>query len=144
MFHFDGQRLSQMTSRRKALLSLSALTIFAAAPVWAQSKSNTLAGLDTDNDGTVDLAEAKKAASALFDRLDRDHDGTLDKAELRGRLSSQEIAAADPDKDGTVTKDEYLAIVEQRFRAANPDDDGTLDAKEFRSKAGRALMRLLK
>jgi hypothetical protein len=34
--------------------------------------------LDTDNDGTMDLAEAKKAAGALFDRLDRDRDGTLD------------------------------------------------------------------
>jgi EF hand domain-containing protein len=32
--------------------------------------------LDTDNDGTVDLGEAKKAASTLFDKLDRDHDGT--------------------------------------------------------------------
>ena len=41
---------------------------------------------DTDNDGTVDLAEAKKAASALFDKLDRDHDGTLDKRELAGRF----------------------------------------------------------
>jgi hypothetical protein len=33
--------------------------------------------LDTDNDGTIDLDEAKKAASALFDKLDRDHEGTL-------------------------------------------------------------------
>jgi Ca2+-binding EF-hand superfamily protein len=51
---------------------------------------------DTDNDGTVDLAEAKKAASAVFDKLDRDKDGTLDKAELKGRLSAKELAAADP------------------------------------------------
>jgi EF hand domain-containing protein len=42
--------------------------------------------LDTDNDGTVDLAEAKAAASKLFDTLDRDHDGTLDRRELRGRM----------------------------------------------------------
>ena len=49
---------------------------------------------DTDNDGTVDLAEAKKAASALFDKLDRDHDGTLDKRELAGRLTPKEFAAA--------------------------------------------------
>jgi hypothetical protein len=27
--------------------------------------------LDTDNDGTVDLEEAKKADSTLFDKLDR-------------------------------------------------------------------------
>ena len=135
---------ASVISRRKAVLGLSALAIFAAGPVWAQSKSRALAGLDTDNDGTVDLAEAKKAASAVFDRLERDHDGTLDRRELRGRLSPNEIAAADPDKDRTLTKDEYLAVVEQRFKAANPDNDGTLDAKELSSKAGRALLRLLK
>jgi hypothetical protein len=40
--------------------------------------------------------------------------------------------------------DEYLAVVEQRFNAADPDKDGTLDAKELNSKAGKALLRLLK
>jgi EF hand len=59
-------------------------------------------------------------------------------------LSAKELAAADPDHDGTLTVDEYLAVVEQRFNAANPDGDGTLDAKELNSKAGRALLRLLK
>jgi hypothetical protein len=131
-------------TRRKAILCLSAIGLFAAGPVLAQSRARLPAGLDTDNDGTVDLAEAKKAASALFDRLDPDHDGTLDQRELRGRLSAKEIAAADPDKDGTLTKDEYLAVVEQRFKAANPDNDGTLDAKELSSRSGRALLRLLK
>ena len=100
--------------------------------------------LDTDNDGTVDLAEAKKAASAVFDKLESDRDGTLDKLELANRLTAKELAAADPDHDGTLTKDEYLAVVEQRFNAANPDHDGTLDAKELSSKAGQALLRLLK
>ena len=32
---------------------------------------------DTDNDGTVDIDEAKKAAGELFDKLDTDKDGTL-------------------------------------------------------------------
>jgi Ca2+-binding EF-hand superfamily protein len=100
--------------------------------------------LDPDNDGTVDLAEAKAAASKVFDKLERDKDGTLDKRELAKRLSAKELAAADPDHDGTLTKDEYLALVEQRFKAANPDNDGTLDAKELDSPAGRALVRLLK
>ncbi|MEO6840796.1 MAG: calcium-binding protein [Bradyrhizobium sp.] len=100
--------------------------------------------LDTDNDGTVDLAEAKAAASAMFDRLEHDKDGTLDKHELARRLSTKELAAADPDHDGTLTKDEYLAVVEQRFSAADPDRDGTLDAKELNSKAGKALLRLLR
>jgi len=103
-----------------------------------------LYGLDTDNDRTVDLEEAKKAASALFDRLDGDHDGTLDRRELRGRLSAKELSEADPDHDGTLTKSAYLAVVEKRFNAADPDRDGTLDSRELKTKAGRALLRLLR
>ena len=91
------------------------------------------------SDGTVDLNEAKAAASALFDRLDGDHDGTIDRKELHGRLSAKELFAADPDNDHTLSKGEFLALVEQRFKAADPDNDGTLDAKELRS-----VVRLLK
>jgi Ca2+-binding EF-hand superfamily protein len=134
-----------MISRRTIVLSLAAGTLLAAvSPVLASSsRSRAIRMLDTDNDGTVDLAEAKKAAAALFDRLERDKDGTLDKRELRQRMSARELAAADPDHDGKLTKDEYLAVVEQRFKAADPDGDGTLDARELESAAGRALLRLL-
>jgi hypothetical protein len=135
-----------MISRRTCIVSLAVGTLLAAGlPVSAKSRRiNLIRLLDTDNDGTVDLAEAKAAASALFDRLERDKDGTLDKHELSRRLSAKELAAADPDHDGTLTKDEYLAVVEQRFSAADPDHDGTLDAKELNSGAGRALLRLLR
>src|SRR5947209_15777611 len=135
-----------MLSRRAVVRTLATGTLFIGSfPAFAKSgRSNPIRMLDTDNDGTVDLAEAKKAASAVFDRLDRDHDGTLDKRELAGRLSAKELAAADPDRDGTLTADEYLAVVEQRFNAANPDKDGTLDAKELNTSAGQALLRLLR
>jgi hypothetical protein len=135
-----------MISRRICIISLAVGTLLATGlPVSAKPKQNNLIRmLDTDNDGAVDLAEAKAAASATFDRLERDKDGTLDQRELSRRLSAKELAAADPDHDGTLTKDEYLAVVEQRFKAADPDNDGTLDAKELNSSAGRALMRLLK
>jgi Ca2+-binding EF-hand superfamily protein len=59
-------------------------------------------------------------------------------------LTVRELNAADPDRDKTLTKDEYLAVVEQRFKAADPDHDGTLDSKELKTKAGRALLRLLR
>jgi Ca2+-binding EF-hand superfamily protein len=133
-----------MISRRTMVFSLTAGMLLAAIlPVAAKSRG-LIRMLDTDNDGTVDLAEAKKAASALFDKLERDKDGTLDKRELARRLSAKELAAADPDHDGTLTKDEYLAVVEQRFQAADPDHDGTLDDKELNTAAGRALLRLLR
>ena len=77
-------------------------------------------------------------------KLEGDHDGTLDKRELAGRLSAKELDAADPNDYGTLTKEEFLAVVEKRFKAADPDNDGTLDAKEFNSRAGKALLRLLR
>src|SRR6516165_3508198 len=109
----------------------------------AAPRLDPVKAFDTDADGTLDLAEVKKAASTLFAKLDRDHDGTLDKRELAGRLSAKELVAADPDHDGTLTLDEYLAVVEQRFKAADPDKEGTIDAKELKSRAGRALSQLL-
>ena len=124
-------------------LVLAAAVAFSGSAL-SKDRANPIKMFDTDNDATLDLAEVKKAASALFAKLDPDRDGTLDARELRGRLSAKELAAADPDHDGTLTLDEYLAVVEQRFNAANPDKDGTLDAKELRSPAGRALLRLLK
>jgi Ca2+-binding EF-hand superfamily protein len=134
-----------MMTRRVAVLSCLGIgSVVGGGPaVAAPKRSRAMAQLDVDNDGTVDLDEAKKAASALFDKLDRDRDGTLDKAELRGRLSAVEFATADPDKDGTLSKVEYLKVVENRFKAADPDTDGTLDEKELRSPAGRKLLLLL-
>jgi hypothetical protein len=112
----------------------------AAAAVATRS---VLRSLDTDHDGTVDLTEAKAAASRLFGKLDRDRDGTLDRRELRGRMVSKEFAAADGDRDGTVDKNEYLAAVTRAFKSADRDNDGTLDANELSSARGRVLMRLL-
>jgi Ca2+-binding EF-hand superfamily protein len=135
-----------MRLHRLMLLSVAAAALVVGHwPASAASRpANPIGMLDTDHDGTLDLMEVKKAASALFAKLDRDHEGTLDKRELAGRLSAKELAAADTDHDGTLSLDEYLAVVEQRFNAANADADGTLDAKELKSKAGRALLRLVR
>jgi hypothetical protein len=135
-----------MISRRFIVLIAAVVSCGQMSSLAMAAPRNTspIKMFDTDNDGTLDLMEVKKAASDLFAKLDADHDGTLDKRELAGRLSAKELAAADPDHDGTLTADEYLAVVEQRFNAADPDKDGTLDAKELNSKAGKALLRLLK
>lgn len=130
-----------MISRRSIAFAVAATLL--GGPAWSASP-NVIKMFDTDNDGTLDLAEVKKAATALFAKLDPDHDSTLDAREMRGRLTAKEVASADPDHDGTLTLDEYLAVVEQRFNAADPDKDGTLDAKELRSPAGRALLRLIR
>jgi Ca2+-binding EF-hand superfamily protein len=116
------------------------LVVSNVSPAFAAS---ALESLDPDKDGTVDLNEAKTAASALFDKLDVDHDGTLDRKELGDRISAEDWKVADPDNDKTISKDEYLAFVEVAFKRANPDNDGTLDAKELKTPAGRALLRLV-
>jgi EF hand len=67
-------------SRRAILISLAGLPALGGSP--ASAGSGLPEGLDTDADGTVDLAEAKKAAETLFDKLDHDHDGTLDAKEF--------------------------------------------------------------
>ena len=132
-----------MISRRQAIAMAITALVGAATP--ARAKDSSLVGqFDTDHDGTVDLAEAKKAGSDMFDKLDVDHDGTLTFKELHGRMSRKEFAAADPDKDGTLTKEEYLAVVERRFKAADKDHDGTLANWEFQTPKGRALVRLLR
>ena len=133
-----------MLSRRNAVLAaVTALAGIGATFAALAKKPSPIARFDTDKDGTVDLAEAKKAASNLFDRLDADKDGTLDIKELQGRLSRKDFDAADPNKDKTLTKEEYLAAVEKRFKAADADNDGTVSAEEFNTPPGRALVRLL-
>ena len=110
----------------------------------AFAEQSPVKALDTDNDGTLDLAEVTKAAEAVFDRLNKDHDDTLDRKELGSRLTAQEFAAADPDKDSTLTKEEYVALATKLFKQADVDSDGKLEAKELNSKAGCALLRLIR
>lgn len=138
-----------MSTARTASIAVLVITLAGLTPALSLDKARhkhckALNTVDPDNDGKLDLAEAKKAASVTFDLLNRDKDGTLDKRELRGRLGKRDILAGDPDKDKTLDKPEFLAIVEARFRAADVDKDGTIECKELHGKAGRALLRLLK
>lgn len=138
-------------TRIAAALGLSALAALSltAVPALAKEKAATklcdaLKAVDPDNDGKFDLAEAKKAAEAAFDKINKDADKTLEGKELAGRLSKKDVKVGDPDKDGTLDKAEYVAIVEKLFKAANKDKDGTLECAELKSSAGRAMMKLLK
>ena len=112
--------------------------------VWARSsRPVSFAAIDTDGNGTLELDEVKRAATALFDEFDADHSGTLTRRELSGRVSASELAKISSKPGAVLTKDEFLSLVETRFKAADADHDGTLSDKEFKSKAGLALRRLL-
>jgi hypothetical protein len=110
----------------------------------AASMGPDLKSWDTDHDGTMDLAEAKKAAQAQFDALDTDHDGTIDRNESVTLGGSASFIKADTDKDSTLDKTEYMNLVEADFKAADADHDGTVSELELSSPAGRSLARLLK
>ena len=125
---------------RRTLLLASALTL----PLSPAIAASAFSGIDTNNDGTISLNEAKAAASKVFDRLDVDHDGTLTRAELRGRVLEKDWKIANPDGDKTLSKDEYLNYVEYAFKRADTNGDGTVDAAEARTHAGRVLLRLLR
>jgi Ca2+-binding EF-hand superfamily protein len=139
-----------MTSLRK--LSIPALvlgmtctlTAISTAQADPQSAAANLKAWDSDHDGTVDLAEAKKAAEAKFDSLDTDHDGTLDMKEMAGTgVHAMTFKKADKDGDGSLDKSEYMGLVEARFKAADTDHDGTVGDTELSTKSGQALSSLL-
>jgi len=135
--------------RSRSLLGLAALALVGVALVAlpTQAAGVNVDGFirqwDADHDGTLDLDEVRKAASARFDQLDRNHRGTLDRRKLGATMSVKEFRQADADKDGTLDKNEYLTMVEKRFRAADKNGDGKLDKKELNSPAGRSLSRLI-
>lgn len=112
-------------------------------PAAAQARVPDMAALNPDNDGTVDLDEAQKAADALWAKLNTDGDETLEPGELTGRVDQAEFDAANPDGDQTLEKSEWTALVESRFKAADPDNDGTVDEQEFGTEAGQKLLALL-
>jgi Ca2+-binding EF-hand superfamily protein len=138
-----------MTLRKFALTALVlgiASTLTLSIPAQAKdSVEESMKTWDPDNDGTLDMAEANKAAGARFDSLEGDNDGTLDKKEMSStKVDKKTFKKADPDNDGTLTKEEYLSIVADRFKAADPDNDGTVSTAELKTKAAQALIRLLK
>ncbi len=128
---------------------LAAGVLLEGSSVSAQtSGADAITMFDKDNDGTIDLEEAKAAAAALFDKLDLNHDGTLTQEELgdRGTVPQRLSPSPNPFKQfavDTMTKEDYLALTERRFKLADRDNDGKLDAKELESEAGQALLKLL-
>jgi len=124
-----------MISRRHAFAVTIVGLIGGSSEALALTKkeSSPVTRFDTDHDGTVDIDEAKKAASDLFDRLDTDRDGSLSIKELQGRLTGKGFSAADPDKDNTLTKDEDHRGFDRRIeRGTRIDEEGVVSGHPVR------------
>ena len=118
-----------------ALAASSTLTMAADMQLTDAVVDTAFAKVDTDRDGTVSLAEAKKfgISSKLFHKANLDKDGTLDKKEFSSALQAKH-ANANADNDGTLAWPEAKkAGVRSKkvFEAADSDNDGTLDIAEY-------------
>jgi len=132
-------------------LAVGSWIVLQGSSVSAQtSGADAMKMFDKDNDGSIDLVEAKAAAAALFDKLDANHDGTVTNEELGGRAEVLRQLLPSPNPymsfsvEGVMPKGAYLSLTETRFKLADPDNDGTLDAKELDGALGQDLLKLLR
>jgi EF hand len=129
------------------LLAVGAGMIVVPASVSAQtSGADAVKMLDTDHDGTLDLAECKAAAEATFDKLDADKSATLDQQELGDRATITIVPASQHGFmffETRPSKADYIGFVVKRFDVVDPDHEGKIDAKELDTPAGQALVKLL-
>jgi hypothetical protein len=114
------------------------------AKVAPPSTAELIAGLDSDNDHTIDISELGKAASDIFDSIDTDGDGGIDQKAVAKRIAPKEFKKADTDADKILNKNEYFGYGDSLLRLADANKDGVLDEKELESKEGRMLRELLR
>jgi Ca2+-binding EF-hand superfamily protein len=142
------------------------LAVLMAAPAFAQAQGTLppaakrdwadyyLARVDTDNKGYITLEDAKRYASAQFDRLDVNHGGQVDHDEFVASLKRAVEHASTLDRqqrlqraldrretlfhtldqkgDGKITKEEYVAAAVQHFNELDIDKTGKVTVQELR------------
>src|SRR5258707_12233571 len=124
----------RMISRRTVLLMLTTVTVCSSLPAWAAG--GPVGMFDTDNDGTIDLMEAKKAASAVFDRLDRDKDGTLDRRGPSPGVGPEGIARPRPRHCWQMDQEEKAPGRGAPLQRPQPGQEGTPPREELGSPRG--------
>lgn len=140
-------RFLKSTAVAGALVAAFALSAPAEAGSHKAKKVASCAELnaiDPDNDGSMTMLEAFRAAKATFRKLNKDGDITLEIDELGGRMSAKAFAKADLIKWKGLNLGEYLREVRNRFNYINRDGDRTIECDELNTKHGRLLARLLK
>jgi len=73
----------------------------------AACAESAIKAIDTDDAGTLDMAEVETAGAKVFATLDKDMESTLDANELAGRVTAEELQDLDPNHSGTLDRNEY-------------------------------------
>lgn len=109
---------------------------------------------DSDEDGTVSLAEANERRAEFFSVLDDDEDGKIVAKEFTAFLTNQrmppeeatngqrglfgmDLAFNDANKDGFVTKEEFLAQTQRWLDGMDRSGDGKVTSADFGPRNGQ-------
>jgi len=79
------RRFEQLDKNSDGTLTLAELTAGKGKGKFRKGHGKHMRGADTNQDGNIDVNEARAMAGKRFDRLDKNHNGVLDKEELGKR-----------------------------------------------------------
>ena len=124
-----------------AVLIALALSV---TPATAAGKGRFMKHFDTNNDGSVNMAEFNAAAAKRFELMDGDANGILTKEEFRSYMRARKderkqkkFARVDSNNNGTIEREEYLshkrAKAERKYARMDKDGDGSVSKDEFAS-----------
>lgn len=132
---------------KKHTVTGAALLVLAmtAAPAIADGgKGRFMKHFDTNNDGSVNMAEFNAAAAERFKRMDADASGVISKDEFRAYMRTrkderkqQRFGRMDSNGNGSVERDEFLAHkqarAERKFSRMDKNADGSVSKEEYAS-----------
>ena len=122
--------------------ALLVLAMTAAPAIADDGKGRFMKHFDTNNDGSVNMAEFNAAAAARFKRMDADASGVISKDEfrayMRGRKDERKqhrFGRMDSNGNGSVERDEFLAHkqarAERKFTRMDKNADGSVSKEEY-------------
>ena len=124
-----------------AMLASLALMTSAAAVAGNPDKPR----LDTNGDGSVDLAEMQAArpdfTAEKFNKMDANGDGLLSREDMHAAHKGKRMAKIDADGDGKVSLQEMQKrrpeMTQEEFSRLDADGDGTLSHDELKAGHGK-------
>lgn len=124
--------------------ALLVLAMTAAPAIAGDGKGRFMKHFDTNNDGSVNMAEFNAAAAERFKSMDSDASGAISKDEFRDYMRSRKderkqkrFARMDGNANGSIEREEYLAHArskaERKFSRMDKDANGSVSKEEYSS-----------